>query len=151
MIMYTKKSWGYKDESIYKRWAIKNTLGDKKSMESLLFRLSKEAVRQLTNDKISIEHKENIVRGYYIFSPSYLFGPIEFDPNYDGVYIPGVEPGTWWSSREYDWIKFKLSFESKAMQQLRNIIISKYPEVIPDIKNTELSEIVPFKFGKDDI
>ena len=154
MIMYTREPWGCgfgEKADFYKRCAVKNTLGSKLDMESLLFRLSKEAVRVLTHANLSREHRDNIVRGDYIFFPSYILGPIEFDSNC-GVYIPGVEPGTWWwSNANYNWIKFSLPFESKAMKKFRNIIISKYPEVIPDIKNPELNEIIPFEFGKDDI
>ena len=153
MIMYTREPWGCgfgEKVDFYKRCAVKNTLMPRLDMERFLFRMTKEAVRVLTHANLSKEYRDNIVRGDYIFSPSYILGPIEFDPNC-GVYIPGVEPGTWWFSREYDWIKFKVTFESKAMKRFRNLIISEYPEVIPDIENSELKEVIAFEFGKDDV
>ena len=148
MIMYTKAFWGYEENSVYNKSMVKNALGTRKSTEVILFRLSKSAIHRLTT--INDTYRDNIVHGKYIFSPSYHFGPDEFDLT--GVYIPGVEPGTWWwSNVNYDWIKFKMPLESKAMRQFREVIVSEYPEVIPDIKNPELNEIIPFEFGKDDI
>ena len=148
MIMFTKEFWGYEENSAYKKWMVKNALGTRQNTETMLFRLSKHAIHRLTT--INDTYRDNIVHGEYIFSPVYHFGPTEFE--LCGIYIPGVEPGTWWwSNVNYDWIKFSLPFESKAMKKFRNIITSKYPEVIPDIKNPELNEIIPFEFGKDDI
>ena len=149
MIMYTKAFWGYEENSVYKKSMIKNALGTRKSIETILFRLSKNAIHCLTTINNNT-YRDNIVHGKDIFSPSYHFGPMEFDLT--GVYIPGVEPGTWWwSNVNHDWIKFKMPLESKAMKKFRNIITSEYPEVILDIKNPELKIIVPFEFGKDDI